>query len=148
MEVILTQDVKHLGYKDDIVKVKDGYGLNYLIPKKFAIIANDSNRKVLAETKKQRSFKEEKIKNEAAAIADKVKDVVLKVGAKAGENGRIFGSVTTHQIAEALKKQGYNIDRKQVEFEEDHVKQLGAYTAQLNLHREVRVKINFEVVAE
>lgn len=148
MEVILKEDVKHLGYKDDLVKVKNGYGLNYLIPKKLAIVGNETNKKVLAETVKQRAFKEEKLKTEAQKIADSLKDTVLSVGAKAGENGRIFGSVTSVQIADALKKKGHTIDRKQISFEEESVKTLGTYHVVLSLHRDIKVKITFEVVAE
>jgi large subunit ribosomal protein L9 len=148
MEVILTQDLKNLGYKDDIVKVKPGYGRNYLIPKGFAILADESNKKRLAETQKQRSFKEDKLKQEAVTIAESLKDKVITVGAKVGESGKIFGSVTTIQLADALKKQGFAIDRKQITFDEDHIKTAGTYTANLNLHREVKVKINFEVVGE
>ncbi len=148
MDVILKEDVKHLGYKDDLVKVKNGYGLNYLIPKKLAIVGNETNKKVLAETVKQRTFKEEKLKKESQAIADSLKDTVLSVGAKVGENGRIFGSVTTVQIAEALKKKGHNIDRKNISFEEESVKTIGTYTAVISLHRDLKVKITFEVVAE
>ncbi len=148
MEVILKEDVKHLGYKDDLVKVKNGYGLNYLIPKKLAIVGNETNKKVLAETVKQRSFKEEKIKKEAQTIADSLKDIVLSIGSKVGENGRIFGSVTAVQIADALKKKGHNIDRKQIAFEEESVKTTGTYHAVISLHRDLKVKITFEVVAE
>jgi large subunit ribosomal protein L9 len=148
MEVILKEDVKHLGYKDDLLKVKNGYGLNFLIPKKLAIVGNETNKKILAETIKQRSFKEEKIRKEAQTIADAMKDTVLSVGAKVGENGKIFGSVTTVQISDALKKKGYSIDRKQISFEEESVKTVGSYTATINLHRDLKVKITFEVVAE
>mgnify|MGYP000598439477 CR=1 FL=1 len=148
MEVILTQDLKNLGYKDEVVKVKPGYGRNYMIPQGMAIQADSANKKMLAETQKQRAYKEDKIKNEASTMAEALKDVTVTVGAKAGENGKIFGSVTTIQLAEALKKQGYNVDRRQITFDDDHIKTLGNYTANLNLHREVKIKVNFEVVAE
>lgn len=148
MEIILTQDLKNLGYKDDIVKVKPGYGRNYLIPKGYAIIADASNKKKLTETQKQRSFKEDKLKNEALTIAENLKDITLAVGSKIGDSGKIFGSVTTIQVAEALKKRGYTIDRKQITLDDDHIKTAGTYTANLNLHREVKIKINFEVVPE
>jgi large subunit ribosomal protein L9 len=148
MEVILTQDSKNLGFKDDIVKVKNGYGRNYLIPKGLATLATASNKKSLAEILKQRAFKEDKIKKEAETISEALKTTTIKVGAKAGENGKIFGAVTTLQLAEALKKKGYNIDRRQITLEEEHIKTVGTYIANLNLHKEVRVKINFEVVAE
>ena len=148
MEVILTQDLKNLGYKDDAVKVKPGYGRNYLIPKGMAIQADEPNKKMLAETLKQRAFKEDKIKKEANTIAESLKDVVVKVGAKTGDSGKIFGSVTTMQLAESLKKQGYNVDRRIITLDEDHIKTTGIYTANLNLHKEVKIKISFEVVSE
>src|SRR2546430_977098 len=107
MEVILNQDIKNLGYKDEIVKVKPGFGRNYLIPKGMAVMADSANKKMHEETLKQRSFKEEKIKKDAVTAADSLKDVTVKVGAKAGENGKIFGSVTTIQISDALKKLGF-----------------------------------------
>jgi large subunit ribosomal protein L9 len=148
MEVILTQDLKNLGYKDEVVKVKPGYGRNYLIPQGMAIQADSANKKMLAETQKQRAYKEDKIKSEATSMAETLKNITVSVGAKAGENGKIFGSVTTIQLAEALKKQGYNVDRRQITFDDDHIKTLGTYTANLNLHKEVKIKVNFEVVAE
>ena len=148
MEVILNQDIKKLGYKDDIVKVRPGYGRNFLIPNGMAVLANESARKMHAETLKQRAFKEEKIKKDATVLAEKLADVIVKVGAKAGENGRIFGSVTTIQVAESLKKQGYVVDRRQITLENDHIKELGTYIANLNLHREVKIQVNFEVIAE
>ena len=148
MEIILTQDIKNLGYKDDVVKVKPGYGRNFLIPKGMAIIADSSNRKILAETIKQRAFKEEKLKTAATTTAEKLKDTTLSVGAKAGESGKIFGSVTNIQISEALKALGYTVDRRQITLDEDHIKTLGTYTANLNLHKEVKIKISFDVVAE
>ena len=104
MEVILKQDVKNLGYKDDVVKVKAGYGRNFLIPKGIAEMATVSSKKVLTETVKQRAFKEQKIRTAAEAAAGKLKDLVVKVGAKVGETGKIFGSVTTVQLADAIKK--------------------------------------------
>ena len=148
MQVILKQDVKSLGYRDDVVKVKDGYGRNFLIPKGFAIVANDTNKKVLAETVKQRSFKEEKIKTAAAAMADTLKTAVLKVGAKVGEKGKIFGSVNTLQLAEAIKKLGYEVDRKNITLNEENIKVIGTYNADVRLHREISVKVTFEVLEE
>lgn len=148
MEIILTQDVKNLGYKDEVVKVRPGYGRNFLIPRGMAIIADVSNRKHLAEVIKQRAFKEEKLKKDAEKIAESINGLTVKIGAKAGDNGRIFGSVTTIQIADALKKSGINVDRRNITIEQDHIKELGNYQANLNLHREVRVKIDFEVVSE
>src|ERR1700741_312264 len=148
MEVILNQDIKKLGYKDDIVKVRPGYGRNFLIPNGMAVLANESARKMHAETLKQRAFKEDKIKKDATVLAEKLADVIVKVGAKAGENGRIFGSVTTIQVAESLKKQGYVVDCRQITLENDQIKELGTYVANLNLHRDVKIQVNFKVIAE
>jgi large subunit ribosomal protein L9 len=147
MEIILKQDVKKLGYKDDILKVKDGYGRNFLIPKGLAVLATESNKKILAENTKQTQFKQDKIKKEAEAIAEGLKNVRVVIGAKAGESGKIFGAVNTIQFADALKKLGYEVDRKRITFETD-VKFVGEYVANLNLHKEVRVQVPFEVVAE
>ena len=112
MEIILKKDLKGLGYKNDIVKVKNGYGRNFLIPQGVAVLATDSNKKMQAEEIKQSSFKEQKLRNEASATAAKFADVTVKVGAKAGESGKIFGSVTNIQLAEALKKAGIDVERK------------------------------------
>lgn len=148
MEIILKQDVKGLGYKHDLVKVKNGYARNFLIPQGIATLATDSAKKQHAETLKQRAFKEEKLRKEAAANAEKLAGVSVKVGAKAGENGKIFGSVTNIQLADALSKAGYNIERKNIEIAGDGIKQLGNYTAKVRLYKEVMATINFEVVAE
>ena len=147
MEVILKQDVKALGEKDDIVKVKPGYGRNYLIPQGFAILATESAKKVLAENLKQAQFKQDKIRKDADDLAAKLQDVKLTIGAKAGESGKIFGAINTIQIADALKKQGFEVDRRRITFDQEP-KVLGEYTANLNLHKEVKVKVPFEVVAE
>jgi large subunit ribosomal protein L9 len=147
MEVILKQDIKALGEKDDIVTVKPGYGRNYLIPKGFAILATSSAKKVLAENIKQAQFKQDKIKKDAEALAAKLEGVKLTIGAKAGETGKIFGSVNSIQIADALKKQGFEVDRRRITFETDP-KVVGEYLANLNLHKEVKVQVPFEVVAE
>lgn len=148
MEVILKQDIKNLGYKDDVVKVRDGYGRNYLIPKGLAIIANDTNKKVLAETVKQRAHREEKIRTNAEATANALKDVTVKVGAKVGEKGKIFGSVTPIQLADALKKLGYEVDRRNISLNEDAIKSVGTYTADVRLYKDIVAKVNFEVVEE
>jgi large subunit ribosomal protein L9 len=148
MEVILKQDVKNLGDKDQIVKVKNGYALNYLIPRGMALVANDSAKKVHAENMRQRAHKEAKLKEQAEKNASALNGMLVKVGAKAGENGKIFGSVTSLQIADAIKKLGYDVDRKNVTFDGDNVKQLGTYTAKVKLHREVIVEVKFEVIAE
>lgn len=149
MEVILKEDVKGLGFKNDVVKVRPGYGRNFLLPRGIAALATDSNLKELAEVKKQQSFKEEKLRKEAAANAEKLANVTIKVGAKAGESGKIFGSVSNIQIAEALKAQGYDIERKNIEINGDAIKQLGTYTAKVRLYKnEVVANLNFEVIAE
>ena len=148
MEVILKQDLKGLGYKNDIVKVKNGYGRNFLIPQRIAVLATESNKKMQAEEIKQSSFKEQKLRNEATAMVAKFADVTVKVGAKAGESGKIFGSVTNIQLAEALKKAGYDVERKNIEMNEESIKALGTYTAKVRLFKEVSATINFEVVAE
>ncbi len=149
MEIILREDVPNLGFKDDIVKVKPGYARNYLIPKGLAILAVSSEKKKLAETIKQRAFKEEKIKKEALALASKIQDVTVKVGAKAGASGKIFGSVNSLQIAEAIKSQfDIEIDRKKIVVDGESVKEVGTYTAKVNLHREVKFDLKFEVIAE
>lgn len=147
MEIILKQDVKHVGEKDEIVKVKAGYGRNFLIPQGLGMIANESNKKVLAENIKQASFKQDKIKKMAEVIAEGLKDVTLSIGAKAGESGKIFGAVNTLQVAEAIKKLGFEVDRRKITFDSD-VKFLGSYVANLNLHKEVKVQLPFEVVGE
>jgi len=149
MEVILKQDVNNLGFTNDIVKVKDGYARNYLIPKGLAIIANDTNRKILAELLKQQAFKAEKIKNEALTIAKAVEGLSLRIPAKAGTSGKIFGSVNAVQIANAIKEaKNIEIDRKKIHLNEDSVKELGNYKAKIRLHKEVQFEIDFEVFAE
>lgn len=148
MEVILKQDIKGLGYKDDKVKVANGYGRNYLLPKGMAVLATDSAKRMHAELLKQRAFKEDKLRKEAAAHAEKMSGVTIKVGAKAGDSGKIFGSVTTIQIAEALQKAGYPVERRNIEMNEEHIKQLGTYSAKVRLFKEISATVNFEVVAE
>ena len=148
MEVILKQDVAKLGYKDDLVKVKDGFGRNYLIPKGIAFLATEGKRKERTETMKQRAFKEEKIKNEAKKAANTIKDMSIKVFAKVGEKGKIFGSVNALQVAEAIKKLGYNVDRKDINMKDESIKQTGKYEASIRFHREVVETFSFEVVGE
>lgn len=147
MDIILKQDVKNLGEKDEVVKVKPGYGRNFLIPKGYAILATESARKVLAENLKQAQFKQDKIRKDADEIATRLEGVKLTIGAKAGESGKIFGAINTIQVADALKKQGFDVDRRRITFNEDP-KFVGEYTATLNLHKEVKVQVPFEVVAE
>lgn len=149
MEIILKQDIEKLGYADEIVKVKDGYARNYLIPQGFAIPATESNKKILAETLKQRAFKAEKIRKEAEFMAGKIEGLTVKILTKASEKGTIFGSVNTIAVAQALKEQhDIDIERRRIILAEDKIKELGTYTAQVNLHKEFRVTINLEVIAE
>ena len=149
MEVILKQDVEKLGYADELVKVKDGYARNYLLPQGLAILATASNKKMLAETIKQRSYKAEKIRKEAEFLAGKIDGLTLKIAQKASEKGTIFGSVNTIAVAQALKEQhDIDIDRRKIILPAEHIKELGNYTAQINIHKEVRVTVNLEVIAE
>ncbi|MGE0020838.1 MAG: 50S ribosomal protein L9 [Draconibacterium sp.] len=148
MEIILKQDVDRLGSKDDVIKVKDGYARNYLIPQKKAIEASVSAKKVLAENIRQRAHKEAKLKNEAQKIADQLVNKKITIGAKTSTLGKIFGSVNTIQLAEAINKKGFEIDRKQIMLPEDHIKEVGTYTAKIKLHKEVIIEVEFEVVAE
>ncbi len=149
MEIILKEDIQNLGYKDDVVTVKNGYARNYLIPQGLAVMAIGSEKKKLAETLRQRAHKEEKIKNEAEEIAKKIQDAYLKIGAKAGSTGKIFGSVNPLQIAEALKEQyGVDVDRKKIFIAGDSIKEVGEYQAKVNLHKDIGVDIKFEVFAE
>ncbi|MEI7980772.1 MAG: 50S ribosomal protein L9 [Bacteroidota bacterium] len=149
MEVILKQDVLNLGYTNEKVNVKAGYARNFLIPQGIAILATESNKKVLAETLKQKAHKEAKVKNAAEDMSKGLKDVMLKIGAKAAESGKIFGSVNAIQISQALKDQ-YNveIDRKKIHVDHEHIKELGTYKARIHLHKDVQIEINFEVFAE
>jgi large subunit ribosomal protein L9 len=149
MEIILKQDIKNLGYVNDIVTVKNGYARNYLLPKGMAIAATPTNRKVLAENLKQKSFKEEKIRKEAETLAKALDGITVKIGAKAAESGKIFGSVNNIQISEALKDQfSYDIDRKKIMVDGDSIKELGTYTAEIVLHKDIKANISFEVFAE
>lgn len=147
MEVILKQDVTGLGYKNDVIKVRAGYGNNYLIPNGLALIASDSNKRLVNENIRQMAHKAAKIKQDAEALAAKVGDLTIEIGAKAGETGKIFGAVTALQIADALKAKGMDVDRKKVHLKEIP-KQLGTYTVILDLHKEVKHEIKVKVVAE
>ena len=147
MEIILKEDIVNLGYKNDIVTVKSGYGRNYLIPTGKAVIASPSAKKMLAEELKQRAHKLEKIKKDAEAVAESLKNVSLKIATKVSATGVIYGSVNNIQIAEELAKLGHNIDRKIIVVK-DTVKEVGQYKAIIKLHKEVSVEIPFEVVAE
>lgn len=145
MDIILKTDIAGLGYKNDTVSVKPGYGRNYLIPQGYAMMASDSNKKMVTENIRQAAHKAEKIKSDAQAIADQIGDMVLTIPAKAGESGKIFGRVTSIQIADALRAKGFDVDRKKITI--DDVKTLGTYQASLDLHKEVKHKVNVEVVA-
>ena len=149
MDIILKQDVTNLGYKNDIVTVKPGYGRNYLIPKGMAILATERNRKILAEEMRQQAHKEEKIKNEALDKAKALEGLKLQIPAKAGTSGKIFGSVNSIMIANAIKEAtNLEVDRKQIVLNEDAIKELGDYTAKIRLHKEVSVDVDFTVFAE
>ena len=149
MEIILKQDITGIGYKNDLIKVKDGYARNYLIPKGMAIIATESNKKELAELKRQQAFKEEKIKNEAETIAKALEGTELTIGVKAGTSGKIFGSVNNVMVTKAiLDQKKIEIDRKTVILEEDHIKEVGKYKATVKLHKEVSVEVSLDVIAE
>jgi large subunit ribosomal protein L9 len=147
MEIILKEDVVNLGYKNDIVTVKSGYGRNYLIPSGKAVIASPSAKKMLAEDLRQRAHKLEKIKKDAEELAAKLESVTLTIATKVSSTGTVFGSVGNIQIAEGLAKKGFDIDRKIIVVK-DAVKAVGAYKALVKLHKEISVEIPFEVVAE
>ena len=148
MDIILLQDVPNLGSKDDSVVVKDGYARNYLIPQRLAVLATSSAKKVLAENQKQRAHKEAKLKDEALKLAEKLKAIVITVGAKTSTTGKIFGSVNNIQVAEALKEKGFEVDRKQILIKEDAIKEIGKHTARVKFHSDVVVDFEFEVIAE
>ena len=147
MEIILKEDVANLGFKDDIVTVKNGYGRNFLIPQGKAIIASEAAKKVLTENLKQRAHKVAKIKQDAKAIATQMEGLTLTIGAKTSSTGTIFGSVSNIQIAEALAKQGFEVERKLIILQEP-VKEIGSYSAQVRLHKDITVEIPFEVISE
>ena len=147
MEIILKDDVKGLGYKNDIVTVKSGYGRNFLLPQGLAMLADKTNKKITAENVRQAAHKADKIKGDAQSIADQIGDAFLEIRAKVGESGKIFGRVTTLQLAEALKAKGVDVDRKRLSFDQEP-SAAGDYTATANLHKEVKQTINFRVVAE
>jgi len=149
MEIILKKDVANLGYINEIVTVKSGYARNYLIPQKLAIVANDMNRKVLAENLKQKAFKEEKIRNEASDRAKLLNGLTLKIGAKAASSGKIFGSVNAIQLADAIKEQhNYDVDRKTITIGDETIKEVGTYKAEISLYKDIKAEISFEVIAE
>lgn len=147
MEIILKTDIKGLGYKNDLVSVKPGYGRNYLIPQGFAVLATGSNKKILAENIKQAAHKAEKIKTEAENIAARIAETTLEIKAKIGDTGKIFGKVTTLQISDALATKGFEIDRKKIAISVP-VEGAGEFTADIDLHREVKTQVKFVVVGE
>jgi|SRR6185312_4333775 len=148
MEVILQKEVENLGNQYELVKVRPGYARNFLIPRGLAVVATPSNRKVMDEITKQRAHKEEKLKKDAEGLAVKLKDLTLKIAAKAGENGRIFGSVNAIQLAEAIQTLGFKVDRKNIDLKSDTVKSTGKYTAHIRLYKDISAEVSFEVVAE
>src|SRR4030042_882343 len=148
MEIILKQDIPNLGNKDDVVTVKDGYARNYLIPRGLAANATPSVIKMHAELLRQRAHKEDKIRQEAIEVSNRMSSISLTLGAKTSTKGKIFGSVNTIQIAEALKQQGFDIDRKNITIKEEMIKEVGSYTATIKLHKDVFVEIPFEIFAE
>ena len=148
MDIILKQDVDLLGSKYDVVTVKDGYARNFLIPQGLAVAATKSNVKVNDEVIRQQAHKAAKAKEAAEAIASKLEDLSIKLGAKAGESGKIFGSVNSIQLADAIQGAGYDIERKQIHLADDTIKELGSYEATVKLHKEVTVTVKFDVVAE
>ena len=147
MEVILKDHVKGLGEKNDVVTVKPGYGRNYLLPQGLAMLADKTNKKVVEENVRQAAHKADKIKGDAQAIADQIGDMVVELPARVGETGKIFGRVTTLQLADALDAKGIQVDRKRISFDQEP-STAGEYTATLNLHKEVKKQVRFNVVAE
>ena len=148
MEVILKQDVENLGFKDDIVAVKNGYGRNYLIPQGFAVLATTSARKVLAENLKQRAHREQKFVDDANKLAEALKALEIKITSKAGAGDKLFGSVNNANISEAIEKAGQNVEKKFITVAGGNIKRTGKYTAKVRLHRSVIIDLPFEVVAE
>lgn len=149
MEIILKKDVTDLGYAHDVVTVKNGYARNFLIPQGYAVMATESNKKINAEDLRQKSFKAQKTRNEAELVAKSLENITVKIGAKAAETGKIYGSVNSIQIADALRDQfKIDIDRKKIHVDGESIKETGSYTANIRLHKELLVTINFEVIAE
>ena len=148
MDIILKQDVENLGFIDDVVTVKNGYGRNFLIPHGFAVLATTSAKKVLAETLKQRAYKEEKLIKDATKIADAIKELEIKITAKTGDGTKLFGSVNNGNVAEALAAAGQEVDKKYIKVEGGNIKRLGKYNATIRLHRAVIIDIPVDVIAE
>ncbi|MBG7631038.1 MAG: 50S ribosomal protein L9 [Bacteroidetes bacterium] len=148
MEIILKQDVENLGFIDDIVTVKNGYGRNYLIPQGFAVLATVSAKKVLAETLKQRAYKEEKLINDATKVANAIKELEIKITAKTGDGSKLFGSVNNGNVSEALAAAGHEVDKKYIKVEGGNIKRLGKYNATIRLHRAVVIELPVDIIAE
>ncbi len=148
MEIILKQDITSLGYENEIVNVKPGFARNFLIPKGMAVIASETNKKIVGEVQRQKSFKEDKLRDEATTKAKLLDKVTLTIGAKVGTSGKIFGSVNAIQIADALKEKKFDIDRKRIDVDGDAIKEVGEYKATINLYKEIKATVKFEVVAE
>lgn len=148
MELILKQDIEGLGFKDDVVTVKNGYGRNFLIPGGQAILATNSAKKVLAENLKQRAFKEKKVIEDAQKVAETIKEMEIKIAAKVGSGDKLFGSVNNIDVSAAIEKAGQAIDKKFITVSGGNVKRLGKYNAQIRLHRDVSVELPFEIIAE
>ena len=148
MQLILKEDIENLGFKDDIVNVKNGYGRNFLIPRGHAILATPSAKKVLAENLKQRAFKEQKLVDEANALAKKISKLSIKISAKAGGTGKLFGSVNNADLSSSLKAEGYDIEKKFIRITGGTLKVLGKHVAEIRLHREVNIQLEFEVIKE
>ncbi|REE81701.1 large subunit ribosomal protein L9 [Lutibacter oceani] len=148
MEIILKQDIENLGFIDDVVTVKNGYGRNYLIPHGFAVLATSSAKKVLAETLKQRAFKEEKLIKDATKIADAIKELEIKITAKTGDGTKLFGSVNNGNVSEALAAAGHEVDKKFIKVEGGNIKRLGKYNTSIRLHRAVVIELPIEIIAE
>jgi len=148
MELILKKDVENLGFTDDVVTVKNGYGRNYLIPQGYAVLATPSAKKVLAENLKQRAHKEQKLIDDAQMQADQLKEVTVKISAKTGDGDKLFGSVNNANLAEALEKQGISLDKKYITVPGNTIKRLGSYEASIRFHRNVVVPFGFDVIAE
>lgn len=150
MEILLKEDILKLGKKGELIKVTNGYARNYLIPQGMAVFATESAKKVFLENQKQQAHKMVKIREAAENIAEKIKDQIIRIGAKASSTGKIFGSISNIQIADKISEMGFNIDRRniKIEGEEDHVKELGNYKAKVMLDKDIVVDLNFEVFAE
>ena len=146
MDIILKEDIKGLGYKNDMVSVKPGYGRNYLIPQGFAIIANKANTKMIEENVRQAAHKAEKVKADAQEIADKLSGLTLEIKTKAGESGKIFGAITALQVSDALTEKGFDIDRKKISL--GAIKEVGEHTAEVDLHKEIKTQVKLNVIGE